>query len=77
MSNYCGHCPYDHRNAVGGTACPFTTLYWDFLDRHEARFRNNPRMNLQLKNLEKRRSDSGHMAAIRRRAEEIRSKADL
>jgi len=31
----------------------FTTLYWDLLWRHEAWLRNNPRITIQLKNLDR------------------------
>jgi deoxyribodipyrimidine photolyase-related protein len=51
MSNYCAHCRYDPKRSVGEHACPFTTLYWDFLARHERRLRSNQRMAMQLKNL--------------------------
>ena len=37
--------------ATGDKACPFTTLYWDFLMRHEPRLAKNPRMALQVKNI--------------------------
>jgi deoxyribodipyrimidine photolyase-related protein len=51
MSNYCKSCVYNPKQATGPTACPFTTLYWSFLDRHQERLQNNPRLGLQLKNL--------------------------
>jgi deoxyribodipyrimidine photolyase-related protein len=70
MSNYCGGCRYDPKKAIGDDACPFTTLYWDFLDRHRDRFRKNPRMTMQLKNVE-RKSDE-ELQQIRVRAEQLR-----
>lgn len=51
MSNYCNTCPYDPKERVGEKACPFTTLYWDFLMRHQERLITNPRMGMQFKNL--------------------------
>ncbi|MHA6721656.1 cryptochrome/photolyase family protein [Sphingomonas sp. RS2018] len=44
MSDYCGRCRYDVKQRTGPDACPFNALYWDFLARHDARFRKNPRM---------------------------------
>jgi len=51
MSNHCKGCRYDPALSVGESACPFTTLYWDFLLRHEHMLGTNPRMGMQLKNL--------------------------
>jgi len=51
MSNHCGSCRFKPNVRVGEDACPFTTLYWDFLARHEERFAHHPRMALQVKNL--------------------------
>ena len=51
MSNYCGQCRYQPAEATGKTACPFTTLYWDFLIRHESELSRNPRMVMQVRNL--------------------------
>lgn len=53
MSNYCAHCRYNPAKSTGGDACPFTTLYWDFLMRHEAMLAGNPRMIMQVRNLKR------------------------
>lgn len=51
MSNYCHTCPFDPAQRVGSTACPFTTLYWDYLIQHQDSLSKNARMGMQLKNL--------------------------
>ena len=73
MSNYCGSCRYNPKASTGPEACPFTLLYWDFLQRHEERLSENRRMQLQLKNL--RRKDASELGTIRKEAEALRSKA--
>lgn len=71
MSNHCQGCRYDPAQSTGSGACPFTTLYWDFLVRHEALLRKNPRMAMQLKNLD--RLDAAKLDAIALQAEEHRA----
>jgi deoxyribodipyrimidine photolyase-related protein len=39
---------YDPKLRTGESACPFTTLYWDFLDRHRETFAKNHRMSQQV-----------------------------
>ena len=70
MSNACAGCRFDPKAAVGADACPFTTLYWDFLARHERRLASNPRMTMQLKNLG--RKAKADVRAIRRQADGLR-----
>jgi len=65
MSPHCKNCRYDPAQRSGERACPFTTLYWDFLLRHEARLAKNPRMALQVKNLE-RLTDAQKQAVVER-----------
>ncbi|MEQ8716907.1 MAG: cryptochrome/photolyase family protein [Acidimicrobiales bacterium] len=67
MSDHCAGCVYDRRARVGDNACPFTTLYWDFLARNEASLQGNGRMGRQLANL-RRLSD---IDDVRARAVEI------
>lgn len=71
MSPHCKDCRYDPAQRSGGTACPFTTLYWDFLMRHEAALAKNPRMAPQVKNVARlteaqKQAVSDRAAAIRR-----------
>ena len=70
MSNHCGGCRYDPARSTGPTACPFTTLYWDFLERHQERFRAHPRMGLQVRNLD--RLDESTRLAVREQARQVR-----
>ena len=70
MSNYCDGCRYRPDRRTGADACPFTTLYWAFLMRHERLLARHPRMVMQIRNL--RRLDRSTRTAIRRQAEVLR-----
>ena len=70
MSDHCKGCRFEPKQRTGPDACPYTTLYWDFLMRHEVRFSKHPRMALQVKNLA--RIDEAEKAAIRSRAAAVR-----
>jgi len=70
MSNYCASCPKDPSKRTGPDACPFTTLYWDYLIRHQDELSSNQRMGLQLRNLS--RLNSGDRSAIAQAANKLR-----
>jgi len=70
MSNYCSGCRYDPAKSTGPNACPFTTLYWDFLMQHEPRLKMNQRMSMQVRNVA--RLSEAEKAAIQKQAEKLR-----
>jgi deoxyribodipyrimidine photolyase-related protein len=53
MSDYCRGCRYNPKKRTGDDACPFTTLYWDFLHRHRDRLAESHRMQRPLANLDR------------------------
>lgn len=66
MSDYCKGCHYKHREKTGERACPFNSLYWDFLDRHRDRLSNNFRMAMMYRTWDKK--DAEAKAALLERA---------
>jgi deoxyribodipyrimidine photolyase-related protein len=72
MSDYCKECRFDRKQRTGDDACPFTTLYWDFLARHHDRFVKNPRIARQVRASEK----LSDLPAVRERAVEVRQLLD-
>jgi deoxyribodipyrimidine photolyase-related protein len=70
MSDHCRGCLFKPELRTGSQACPYTTLYWDFLMTHEARFAKHPRMALQVKNVARLAADE--RAAISSRAAAVR-----
>jgi deoxyribodipyrimidine photolyase-related protein len=70
MGGPCAGCRYDPALRTGERACPFTTLYWDFLMRHEVRLGANARMALQVKNVA--RMSAAERAEVAERADAIR-----
>jgi len=53
MSTYCKGCRFNVKQRSGTDSCPFNSLYWDFLARHAAHLRANPRMGLVIKQLDR------------------------
>ena len=72
MSDYCRGCRYDRTKRTGDDACPFTTLYWDFMARHETRFARNPRVAQQVRAAHK----LSDLPAVREHAVTVLSRLD-
>ena len=70
MSNYCKECPRNPAKRTGPEACPFTTLYWDFLLQHQEKLSKNQRMSLQLRNLKRLTDDD--ISEIQKAAQDLR-----
>ena len=69
MSNYCKKCPYDPKLRLGDKACPFTVLYWDFIE-HRDMLKDNHRLALQLRNCDR---ISEEEKAINQQAKHLRA----
>lgn len=74
MSNYCESCAYDKKKRLGENACPFNSLYWNFLDDKKQFFAKNNRMAMMLRLLEK--IPAQELSEIKARAGAILSNPD-
>lgn len=74
MSNYCEGCAYRPQQRHGQGACPMTTFYWAFLDRHEEALARNPRTALMVRNVA--RLEDAERAAIRAHADLLGANLD-
>ncbi len=72
MSDHCRGCRFDPKRRTGEDACPFTTLYWDFVARHADRWAGNHRMRNPLAGM-RRLSD---LDEVRLRAAEVLERLD-
>ncbi|MBU6380116.1 MAG: deoxyribodipyrimidine photolyase, partial [Acidobacteria bacterium] len=72
MTNHCKGCFFDPKKRTGENACPFTTLYWDFLDRNRSKFERNHRIAQQVRGLDRLDDLDG----VRERADEILTKLE-
>jgi deoxyribodipyrimidine photolyase-related protein len=55
MSDHCRDCRFDPKVRVGDEACPFASLYWDFLVRHRQVLGDNARMGRVLGGIDRLR----------------------
>jgi deoxyribodipyrimidine photolyase-related protein len=67
MSNYCKSCRYKVKEKTGPDACPFNSLYWDFMARNEDKLRGNNRLAMPYRNLDK--MDAEKRDALREQAD--------
>lgn len=57
MSNYCDACQYNKTKKIGADACPFNSLYWNFLDEKREILASNFRMKMMYSVLDKMKAD--------------------
>jgi deoxyribodipyrimidine photolyase-related protein len=69
MSNYCGSCHYNKNKKIGDDACPFNSLYWNFLHDKRSQLGNNFRMGMMYSLLDK--MDSQDLQNIKEKAQHI------
>ncbi|WP_250461167.1 cryptochrome/photolyase family protein [Microbulbifer litoralis] len=69
MGNYCSGCRYDVKEKVGENACPFNSLYWNFLAEKREHFVGNQRMAMMLNLLDK--MDPAELDALQQRAKQV------
>jgi deoxyribodipyrimidine photolyase-related protein len=74
QSNYCKGCRYDPALRTGARACPISSLYWRFLDKHEHSLAANPRTSLMAKSVQ--RLSAEQRAAIREYSDHLLDNLD-
>jgi deoxyribodipyrimidine photolyase-related protein len=69
MSNYCDSCHYNKNKKIEDDACPFNSLYWNFLDDKRAMLKDNFRMKMMYAVLDKMKPEDVH--ALKKKAQHI------
>jgi len=69
MSNNCVKCHYNVKEKLGENACPFNSLYWNFLDEKKEYFKGNHRMAMMMNLLKKIKPED--LANIKERSFEL------
>lgn len=69
MSSYCDNCFYNYKKKDGEDACPFNSLYWNFLDEKRSYLKSNNRMKMMYHILDK--MDATELKNIKKRAHYI------
>lgn len=66
MSDYCKGCKFDPARSTGEGSCPFTALYWSFLERNSHALSGNQRLAMPYATL--RKKSPSERKALRERA---------
>ena len=74
MSNYCDTCHYNKKEKIGDKACPFNSLYWNFLDDKRQKLSSNYRMKMMYSLLNKMSPEA--LFKLKKRAKDIIEKPD-
>lgn len=53
MSDFCNSCVYNPDELLSEKACPFNSLYWNFIGQHQDRLKDNPRLHYAVLNWDK------------------------
>lgn len=53
MSNFCKSCVYNPGEVLGEQACPFNSLYWNFMAQHQDKLKSNSRLHYAYLNWDK------------------------
>ena len=69
MSNYCSDCVYNVKEKTTEDACPFNSLYWNFLDDKRAYLEDNYRMKMMYSLLNKMSTDK--ISTLKEKAKDI------
>ena len=69
MSNYCADCHYNKNKKTGDDACPFNSLYWNFLDDKRPQLGKNFRMGMMYNLLDK--MDKKELQNLKEKAKHI------
>ncbi|MBC3758549.1 cryptochrome/photolyase family protein [Hyunsoonleella sp. SJ7] len=69
MSNYCDHCHYNKNKKIEDDACPFNSLYWNFLDQKREQLGINFRMKMMYSLLDKMKTSD--LEQLKQKAQHI------
>lgn len=67
MSDYCKNCSYQVKQKTTDDACPFNSLYWNFMIKHRDSLEKNPRIGMMYRNWDKQ-AEGGKKATLKRAA---------